>query len=145
MAILANKYGVWGKVTGYHIQMLNKIIKNKDDYKKVNKRLYIGVTYFIDKYELISEWNNNQELKDTLHASFHIPFYCSYINKINDRIAIDGAFSKTYHRFTEPTLVINPCADIGEITCNPPLSLNDCYNQEMKLHTIIFLIKAMKQ
>ena len=127
MAMQAIRYGVWGKVTEYHIQMLNKIIKNKDDYKKLNNRLYIGVTYFIDKYELISEWNNNQELIDTLHASFHIPFYCSYIKKINNRMAIDGAFGKTYQKFSEPTLVINQCTDIGDITCKPPLSLKDCY------------------
>ena len=89
-------------------------------YKKVNNKLNIGVTYFVDEYELISKWESNEELRNTLHASMHIPFYCSVTEKIksNDGIyrrAIDGGCGKHFHRFNENTLVIgilSSCSDI---------------------------------
>ena len=92
-------------------------MKDKNDYKKVNNRLFIGVTSFFNKSVSISNWNNNEELINTLHASMHIPFYSTYIKThISNIRFIDGSFSSTYNKIDENTLIINPLSNNGHIT-----------------------------
>jgi len=92
-------------------------LKDKNDYKKVNNKLFVGVTRFFNKSITISNWNNNEELIDTLHASMHIPFYSTYIKSLKSNIMlVDGGFSSTYNKIDNNTLIINPISINGHIT-----------------------------
>lgn len=122
---IAVLYGSFSKISIYHSIVLSDILLDINDYKKVNNKLFIGVTYFFNKNILISNWENNEELINTLHASMHIPFYCTYkkLLKLN-QIAIDGSFSNTYNKIDSNTLIINPLSNNGHI-CNN-ISLLKC-------------------
>ena len=107
LAESAIENGVFQKMSGYHDQAINSIfLEDPEFYKKVENKLFIGVTYYFDQYKLISKWQRNDQLRDCIHASMHIPYYCTHINKINNNHrAIDGGFGKQYHRFKGDTLV----------------------------------------
>lgn len=47
-------------------------------HEEVSGSLFIGVT-FQTGYEVISSWNSRESLINTMHASMHIPFYCSAV------------------------------------------------------------------
>ena len=119
---LALQNGIITKMSNYHRYILNKHIIDSNTYKKLNNRLFIGVTFFSNNYKIYSNWNNNQELIDTLQSSFHIPGYCNYLCKVNNKIAIDGGFGDEYYKIHPDTVVINPCTKNGDIYCNPSIS-----------------------
>lgn len=114
---IANLYGAFGKISIYNSITIYDILKNKNDYKKVNNKLFVGVTRFFNKSVTISNWNNNEELIDTVHASMHIPFYSTYIKLFKPNLMIvDGGFSSTYNKIDNNTLIINPITTNGHIT-----------------------------
>ena len=122
----ARELGVFGKMSNHHDIFLDIFFKDKNAYKKANNRLFIGITRFFNKHEVVSEWNSNEELINTLHASFHIPYYCTNINKVFNRRALDGGFSSTFKRQDEKTLVINPISKTrGEILSDIKLTYRD--------------------
>ena len=126
---LANKAkneGVFMKMSNYHIEALNKVFKNGDEYKRLNNRLFIGVTYYFNDYKVISEWESNSDLLDTLHASFHIPFYCNYTKKTKYGIGIDGCVGRNYHMIDKDTIIIGCKTKQADIICNPPIKFSDC-------------------
>jgi len=135
----AEKYGVMGKMSSYHTKAIDKLLKNKEDYLKVNNRLFLGVTYFYNKFRIISHWENNEELINTLHAAFHIPYYCTYTQKIKNNIAIDGALSMPYFKIDKKTLIIGAMLkpEQGHIVCKPKLSKKDVYKPSIYKYFII--------
>jgi len=87
----ARKYGIFGKMSIYHDIIIDEVFetqKFKDAYKECNNRLYIGVTCFPCKYKLISHWNSNLELRNTLHQSMHFPFWSNNISITQNRIVL---------------------------------------------------------
>ena len=56
--------GVFQKMSIYHDNCMDVVFNdNPQLYKQLNGQLFIGVTYWWQKYELISEWKSNQELR----------------------------------------------------------------------------------
>eukprot|EP01084_Bolivina_argentea_P058025 105954_1 len=132
----ASEHGVFGKASIYHNLIMDKIFK-ADAVTKLNNKLFIGVTHFIDEYELISQWTNNDEVRDCIHASMHIPYYCTHINKIQTKKGysrcIDGSLGKEFHRFNKTTLVVTATDNSGDISSEPPLMfLKDCYEPNLE-------------
>eukprot|EP01084_Bolivina_argentea_P121051 214584_1 len=134
----AVEHGVFQKMSIYHDIAMDEVLKKSDEmYKELNNKLFVGVTHFIDSYELISKWNNNKELRDCLHASMHIPYYCTHINKIGtkkgNKICIDGSFSTMFHRFDKTTLVMTAMSHKGDISSDPELTFfKDCYSPDLE-------------
>ena len=136
--------GVLQKLSIYEDRAMDTVfINDRDLYKKVNDRLFIGVTTWFDKYELISKWNNNKELRDCLHCSMHIPYYCTYLEKIrcNDgeyRRGIDGGCGKQFHIFGKDTLVVITIKDHlfndqdGDIMSDTPWDFKDCMKPDLE-------------
>ena len=125
----AERYGVFGKMSRYHTKVLDKLITKPDDYKRVKNRLYIGLSNFYGKFVILSEWKSNKDLIDTLHASFHIPYYTTYTRKINNKIAIDGAFTSGWFKI-EPTSLVIGCRlrdKEGHIVCKPMLTIKEVF------------------
>lgn len=106
LANSAIKNGVIGKMTKYHHTSLDEILKNKDDYKKVNGRLHVGVTFNDKKVKRFSYWNSNEELRHTLLCSFHIPIYCTYNAKMYGTRVLDGCFGANIHDFPKSVITI---------------------------------------
>ncbi|VVU94864.1 hypothetical protein CPAV1605_589 [seawater metagenome] len=102
----AKNNGVFFKMTKYHNKALNRILKNKDDYLKVNNKLSIGTTTIDGKHIRTESWNSNQDLISDLHASFHIPFYCTYPAYKNKKMCVDGAFSVNLGSFPRNAILI---------------------------------------
>ena len=133
------KQGVFQQMSIYHNHAMDTVINNDmNAYKQLNNKLFVGLATWFDEYRLISSWDNNQELRDTLHASMHIPYYCTHIAKIrcNDgvyRRAIDGGAGKQFHRFGQDTLVITAMSTKGDIISDPSLTfMGDCYQPDLK-------------
>jgi hypothetical protein len=123
----ARNDGIFGKITTHQTCMLDRLLVVGDEYEKLNGKLFVGVTVFYCKHVLISEWSSNQELIDTLHAGWHIPFYCQYVKKLKMGIAMDGGFSSTYSHITENTLIVNATTSQGgDINCEPKLTMFEC-------------------
>ena len=101
------KNGIFLKASYYHNKSLEKFVY-KDAYKQMSGKLLIGVTNFYGEFILVSRWKSNKDLIDTIHASMHIPYYCgNYINRLNSRRCVDGAYSlKNYIFLEENTLKI---------------------------------------
>jgi hypothetical protein len=102
----AKNNGVFLKMSKYHTQIFNKILSNPDDYKKVNNKLHIGITTYPDKHLVVNNWNSNEELINDLHCSFHIPFYCTYNAKIDNKKVLDGALSVDLGNFPRNSILI---------------------------------------
>ena len=131
----AIKNGVMGKMSFYHRDALKHMLVNQNDYEKVNGKLYIGLTNFYGKFYVKNHWNSNKELLDTLHASFHIPYYTTYTNKVDKKIAIDGAFSRSSFKIDGKKTLIVGCmmnTDEGDIICKPKLKGRDVYKPSIK-------------
>jgi len=118
----AEKNGVFLKMTKYHNLALDKILKNDDDYKKVNGKLNIGISIFPNKHLIVNKWNSNQELRHDLHCTFNIPYYCNYKAIKNGKLALDGALTFDQKFYPKDTLFIG----INGYHINTDLTTKDC-------------------
>ena len=116
LAYSAKTKGVIFKMTKYHNEALDVILNCPDAYKKANKRLKVGVTVFPKKYVVYDNWNSNEELRHTMHCTFHIPFYCRYPARIGKTIALDGGFRVSKNEFPRSTLIIGADKDTSDIS-----------------------------
>eukprot|EP01083_Nonionella_stella_P028745 79194_1 len=120
----ARRHGVFGKMSLHQNTALDDMMgTNSSLYKKLNDRLFIGVTQFVAEYKIISRWSSNEEVRDCILASGFVPFYCTSMPKIKIdgeyRRTIDGMFSRGYHRFDDTTLVVTSFGKKGDISTDP--------------------------
>jgi hypothetical protein len=123
LALKAEKNGVIFKMTKYHNESLDNILINHSDYKRVNKKLNIGITTFPQKNVRVEEWNSNEDLRNDLHSSFHIPFYCRYPTKKGNQYSLDGALSADLGDFPRNALLIGV---EGNYDLSGNLTTHDC-------------------
>lgn len=133
LAKIAIEKGVIGKMSNYHQIALEKMLTHKNDYKKVNGKLFIGLNNFYKKFYVKNKWSCNQDLIECMHASFHIPYYCTYKKKIDNKIAIDGAIGKPYFKIDNETLIISCRCEKNQahITCQPKLEYRDVIKPDL--------------
>jgi len=95
LAKKARENGVWnGKMSIYHNDLLDLVINDKNIYKTLEDRKFeVGVSTYWDKHKVYTKWRDNDHLRETIHASFHVPFYCSYQGPLDGNISYDGGFS----------------------------------------------------
>lgn len=107
LAQQAKMDGVVGKMSIYHSAALEKLV-GPTTHLDVAGRLFVGVT-FASGFEVISSWASRAELLDTLHASMHIPFYCTHLAPCaGGRTGVDGGLAAPFHLMDAATLVIDP-------------------------------------
>ena len=131
LAHVASLYGVFGKMSVYHEVVLARWLPDGgSEFRRLNGRLFVGLTRPVDRFELVSEWDSNEELRDTLHGSMHIPYYMTHLAKVKGGWALDGGFAFAGRRATIDARTVNvgadlrPCFDI----CPPqPLSFDECF------------------
>ena len=93
LARCAAHRGVIGKMSEYHSDALDRLV-GPTTHLDIGGRLFVGVT-FASGFEVISSWSSREELLNTMHASMHIPFYCSHIEPCaNGRTGVDGGLAK---------------------------------------------------
>ena len=93
LTISAREGVFFGKMSIYHDNLLDIILK-KDVYKLLEKRqCKIGISRFFNKYVEYGKWDNNDHLRQSLHSSFRIPFYCRYQKEFDNCISYDGGIS----------------------------------------------------
>jgi hypothetical protein len=132
LALQAADNGVMLRMSEYHDKALDSIFRNHPTaHQDVSGRLFVGVTTFFSTHRWHSEWSSNSTLRDTLHGSFHIPYYCTVIRRVDSKIVCDGSLSMLHSGLLphgEETLCVD-VADTGswaELRCQPALSLKDC-------------------
>ena len=80
----------FGKMSEYHDNLLD-IVLLPDVYKILEKRnCKVGVSRFFHKYVEYGKWESNDHLRQSLHASFRIPFYCRYQKEMDNCVSYDG-------------------------------------------------------
>lgn len=82
---------IWfGKVSDDHDSIISKTLK-EGDFKKIqyNDKFRVGITKFFMKYQIITNWNNEDELREHIHRSMGIPL----IVKTKFSMDVDGALS----------------------------------------------------
>lgn len=126
LASKAVDHGVFGKMSGYHSEAIADLMPNGDEYLRLNGRLFLGVTMWFKEHAVVSHWNSNQELVDTLHASFHVPFYCTHTTPLSSGIGIDGMIAKSFYRIDSNTLIVDARSQDGDIVCSPSLTFKEC-------------------
>ena len=131
--------GVFGKMSRYHNVCMDRIFSRFDEnlYKLLENKVFIGITHYFDKYKLVSKWNNNDELRECLHASMHVPFYCEYIPKYNGKRVIDGACSQWICLLNDKTLVIDVFSNKGDICAKPTIKYMDCIKPNLNNYYIM--------
>lgn len=139
LASRARSEGVWGRMSIYHTEALAMLLPNGDEYKALNGQLFIGITRFFQKHELISQWESQQDLINTLHASFHIPIYCTHVAPVCGKWSIDGVFSSSSSMLCDKTIsvgwmcvgrTIHPPEDLTNVSFIKPLSDGDVIERE---------------
>tara|TARA_Y100000591_G_C21797583_1_gene680215 strand:+ start:368 stop:1114 length:747 start_codon:yes stop_codon:yes gene_type:complete len=80
----------FGKISDDHDSVISNILK-EGDFKKIqyNDKFRVGITKFFMKYQIITNWNNEDELRDHMHRSMTIPL----IVKTKFAMEIDGAYT----------------------------------------------------
>jgi len=107
LANIAEAHGVFGKMSIYHEVVLSKWLPDGgDEYKLLQGRFFVGVTRPWYQNELVSEFRTNEELKDIIHASMHIPFYMTHMAPIRGGWAIDGGFVKNIAKIDGRTVTV---------------------------------------
>lgn len=88
---------------------------------------------------MISQWESQQDLINTLHASFHIPIYCTHVAPVCGKWAIDGVFSSSSSMLCDKTIsvgwmcvgrTIHPPEDLTNVSFIKPLSEGDVIERE---------------
>jgi hypothetical protein len=144
-----NNYKSLKFISTYHHLLLKMILFNPNQYKNLNNRLFIGVTKFFDKNDIISKWNNNKEIINTIHSSMNIPLYCSYVPNYYNEYVIDGGLSKSFITCDNfINITVSPDDKNADINCNGYMNLLDFYKPitNKRLYIIIYLgyIKTIK-
>ena len=116
------EYGNYGITSLYLDIFLDKMLKNEDDYKKVNGKLFIGVTKFFKQSHVISHWNSNDELKETVRESANIPFY---IWRNMKTLTVDGCLSGGFIKLSDETLFVSALKGSGHISPTIKFSMTD--------------------
>ena len=129
LAYLASNYGVFGKMSIYHDVFLRDLLPdNGSEWKKLKGKLFVGITKFPFTHELVSEWESNKDLRETLHASMHIPFYMSSIGRVKGCLAIDGDIIPNYVKIEENTVMVGTGDKKNfDIAPSIQISLADCF------------------
>jgi hypothetical protein len=123
LAARARTEGVWcGKMTMFHDDMLDTILSSDPNPVQTleGRGFAMGITRFFGRYEAVKSWRNLRHLRQTFHASFHVPLYCAYQPALDGNYALDGGFSNNgpvvetyditagisniFHIFMDPTL-----------------------------------------
>lgn len=126
-------------ISSYIDKRLQKNV-TEENIEKLNGKLFIGVTTFYGKFQLISHWENKQQLIDTIHASMHIPYYCgNYIKRINNKMCLDGGYGcKDYTFLPDKTLKIGVWdKDIYDIGLTPSLNFNNSRKPNIEYYSLI--------
>jgi len=101
----ASEKGVIGKMSIYHQEAIDSLLSTEDEsastsLKRLNttRAFGVGTTQFFDQHKFHHRFESLQVLYDTLHGSFHIPFYCAYdgepcVEWISGKPVVDGAYS----------------------------------------------------
>merc|ERR1719433_267353 len=81
-----------------------------DAHLKLRGKLQIGITTFPRKPVWITEWADPDDLRNTLHASFHIPVYCREVPSLAGQPVVDGGISigAKHLAHGDRTLAISP-------------------------------------
>jgi hypothetical protein len=126
MAAKAEKNGVKFKMTKYLGIALDKLLKDKNAYKKVNGRLRVGISLYPDKYKVCDTFHSNEHLRHIIRCSSHVPLYTSYLGKVDGQTAIDGIFASDVSKFPRTTLVIGMGITKNEFDIIANLNLKQC-------------------
>lgn len=137
----AQLFGVFNKVSIYHHSALDLWLDESNTYSLVNGKLFIGMTKFPGEFIIKSNWTSNQDLLNTLHASMHIPWYCSYIEPVDGCWYIDGGFTKNVFKPFPKTLTVSPITSTVDIHPDRLIKMYQCIYpiSEDKIQTIIQL------
>lgn len=122
LAALARAYGVFGKMSIYHALVLARALPDGGgEWENLLGRLHVGVTVGLARFELVSTWRSNAELRDIMHASMHIPFYMNHIACFGDRRrALDGGFSQNLAAPLAGRPTVTVCCFSRGATLRPP-------------------------
>lgn len=118
-------YGVFGKMSIYHDSAMKFMLGDDPEaYKKVNGKLFVGLTAFPCRFVLKSQFCSNKDLTDSLHASMHIPWYCTHMQPVRvpeRRCSKSGEKRILYNWYVDGGLSKNFGVDIcdeGGLTMN---------------------------
>jgi hypothetical protein len=79
-------FGVFQKMSIYHDEVMRHWLFASEtepiDISALNGKFFVGITSFPCGFVLKSDFDDVYDLMDTLHASMHIPWYCSYIEPV---------------------------------------------------------------
>jgi len=85
-----------------------------DEYQRLCGKLFVGLTLLptlgeallghAPRFVLVSSFASNEDLKNVLHGSMHIPFYMSHTARVRGRLAMDGGFFQNMARLDRATV-----------------------------------------
>jgi hypothetical protein len=119
MSELASTHGTVGTNSIYIHIALDRVLPihgtDGTEYQRLNGgRFCVGITLFPCRPALICEWKSNQHVHDVIHASMHIPVYCTSRSTI---LAMDGGLSRDFWDLSRGgnTIYISPLSQKAHI------------------------------
>ena len=128
LAHVAETFGVFGYMSIYHEVVLRRWLpKGGDEWKQCVNRLYVNVTRFICRSEVLCDWTSNDDIVDAMHCSMHIPFYMNYLKPIRGSWAIDGGLSANTFKIDDNTIIVTATSKRGAMFPDEPLTSMECF------------------
>ena len=95
LAERGKRRGVIRKMSTYTNEFLQVWLPDGgSEYLLLSGRLFVSVTRFPLGFDVISSWSSNREVRNTLNATFCIPFYTNAeVQPVNGRWVCDGSLS----------------------------------------------------
>ncbi len=129
LAHIANTFGVFGNMSIFHeVVMRRWLPKGGDQWQQLRGRLFVNITRFFCRSEILSDWRSNDDIVDAMHASMHIPFYMNYLKPVRGMWAIDGGVSANTFLIDKRTMVVTALSLRGDIHPKSPLTAQDCFS-----------------
>ena len=102
-------YGSFGKMSIYHEMLLTAWLPdNGEEYLSLYDKLHVGILRPINDFVWISQWSSNTDVKNSIHASMHIPFMTTHTDLFRERLTLDPGFLKNTCLLDKNTLTISP-------------------------------------
>ena len=131
MSAVAERNGVFGNMSIYHdVALLRWLPDDGREWARLNERLWVGVTRSVARFEWVTRWTSNADVRATIHGSMHLPYYMTCTDLVQGRRAIDGgfAFTRAAARIDDHTTQVSATRLSADIHPVPALTLSQCFS-----------------
>ena len=119
-ARIVRRHGTFGTMSIFHDSVMDTVLPlGGNEYKKLDGRFFVYITRFPFKCVAISSFKSNEDVRNAMHQSMHIPGYCTTETLVQNQIAIDGGFGFSSSLEPEHSIILSPNSKSLRVNIHP--------------------------